>query len=104
MTKAALARKISTTPEAMRRLLTSGEANPTLTTILSVLEALDLRLAVLEAHADRSKSATTTPTSILSKVMAAKPATKQSAFVKEQQFSKTKRAAAPKRPQHRKTA
>jgi DNA-binding phage protein len=104
MTKAALARKISTTPEAMRRLLTSSEANPTLTTILGVLEALDLRLAVLKAHADSSKSATKKPTSISSKFMAAKSAPKRSAFIEAQQFFKTKPAAASKKPQHRKTA
>jgi DNA-binding phage protein len=46
MTKADLARKISTTPEAMRRLLTSGDANPTLRTVLDVLAAVGLRLSL----------------------------------------------------------
>ena len=46
MTKADLARKISTTPEAMRRLLTSGEANPTFRTVLQVLAAVGLRLSL----------------------------------------------------------
>jgi DNA-binding phage protein len=54
MTKADLARKISTTPEAVRRLLTSGDANPTLKTILDVLEALGLRLAVVKSDSPSS--------------------------------------------------
>ena len=47
MTKADLARRVSTTPEAMRRLLTSHDANPTLRTVLHVLDALGLRLTVV---------------------------------------------------------
>jgi DNA-binding phage protein len=49
MSKADLARKVSTTPEAMRRLLTSRDANPTFQTILSVLEAVGLRFNVTDA-------------------------------------------------------
>ena len=80
MSKADLARKVSTTPEAMRRLLTSGEANPTLTTVLGVLEALDLRLAILNVHAAEPKSTSKKAASILSKFMLeAKPVRKQSA-------------------------
>jgi DNA-binding phage protein len=46
MTKADLARRVSTTPEAMRRLLTSPDANPTFTTILHVLEAVEIGLSL----------------------------------------------------------
>jgi DNA-binding phage protein len=49
MTKADLARRISMTPEAMRRLLTSPDVNPTLETVLAVLEAVDLRLHLTDA-------------------------------------------------------
>ncbi|HEX3346076.1 MAG TPA: hypothetical protein VHS09_15945 [Polyangiaceae bacterium] len=49
MSKADLARKVSTTPEAMRRLLTSPDANPTFQTIISVLEAVGLRLSATDA-------------------------------------------------------
>jgi DNA-binding phage protein len=51
MSKADLARKVSTTPAAMRRLLTSGEANPTITTVLDVLAAVGMRLTLLPSSA-----------------------------------------------------
>jgi DNA-binding phage protein len=53
MSKADLARKVSTTPAAMRRLLTSGDANPTFTTVLAVLEAVGLRFTILPAAASK---------------------------------------------------
>ena len=56
MSKADLARKVSTTPAAMRRLLTSGEANPTITTVLDVLAAVGMRLTLLPSSASKPAS------------------------------------------------
>jgi len=56
MSKADLARKVSTTPAAMRRLLTSGEANPTITTVLDVLAAVGMRLTLMPSSASRPAS------------------------------------------------
>jgi DNA-binding phage protein len=53
MSKADLARKVSTTPAAMRRLLTSGEANPTITTVLDVLAAVGMRLTLLPSSTSK---------------------------------------------------
>ncbi len=57
MTKADLARKVSTTPEAMRRLLTSGDANPTLHTVLHVLEAVGLRFTLTPKRSEQGSRA-----------------------------------------------
>lgn len=89
MSKADLARKVSTTPAAMRRLLTSGEANPTITTVLDVLAAVGLRLTLLPSSA--SKSATVGLSTPAKKpfLSASKPVRKRAGDAK---------------PQHRKTA
>ena len=91
MSKADLARKVSTTPAAMRRLLTSGEANPTITTVLDVLEAVGLRFTVLPRSSSKPPSIAWTselppkpvskPSSILS---ASKPARKRAGDAKSQ--------------------
>jgi DNA-binding phage protein len=82
MSKAELARKVSTTPEAMRRLLTADDVNPTFNTILSVLEAVGLRFGIVPDKP--SKASTDKPlkaASILEKLKASmtqsKPARKQ---------------------------
>lgn len=46
LTKAELAERIGTSPAAVRRLLTSDAANPTLRTILDLFDALNLEVAV----------------------------------------------------------
>jgi DNA-binding phage protein len=56
MSKADLARKVSTTPAAMRRLLTSGGANPTITTVLDVLAAVGMRLTLSPSSASKPAS------------------------------------------------
>ncbi len=54
LSKADLARQITSSPEAIRRLLTSRSANPTLRTVLEVLGAVGLRLTVTKAPAHRA--------------------------------------------------
>jgi DNA-binding phage protein len=83
MSKADLARKVSTTPAAMRRLLTSGEANPTITTVLDVLAAVGLRLTLLPGSASKPASVALT----------SKPVRKP-----------TRKRAGDAKPQQRKTA
>jgi len=46
MTKAELARRISASPEVVRRLLTAADANPTMETVLRIAHAVGLRLAL----------------------------------------------------------
>ncbi len=46
MTKAELARRISASPEVVRRLLTADHANPTMETVLRVAHAVGLRVAL----------------------------------------------------------
>ncbi len=46
MTKAELARRVSASPEVVRRLLTAEDANPTMETVLRVAEAVRLRVAL----------------------------------------------------------
>jgi DNA-binding phage protein len=46
MTKAELARRVSTSPEIVRRLLTADDANPTMETVLRIAEAVGLRLTL----------------------------------------------------------
>jgi DNA-binding phage protein len=50
VSKAELARRTGTRPEAMRRLLTTKDANPTLATVLSVARSLGYRLALVPAQ------------------------------------------------------
>lgn len=47
LTKAELARRIGKNPAAVRRLFT-GEANPTLSTVVELLGALDASLQITE--------------------------------------------------------
>ena len=46
LTKAELAQRIGTSPAAIRRLFTSESANPTLRTVVDLLDALDLEVAL----------------------------------------------------------
>jgi len=50
LTKADLARRIGVAPSTVRRLFSSGARNPTLQTMLDLLAALDLELAVQPAR------------------------------------------------------
>src|ERR1019366_3285052 len=54
MTKAELARRISASPEVVRRLLTAEDTNPTMETVLRMAEAVGLRLALEPVEAPRS--------------------------------------------------
>jgi DNA-binding phage protein len=47
LSKAALARRIDAKPEIVRRLLTDAGGNPTMTTVLKLLSALDCRLELV---------------------------------------------------------
>jgi DNA-binding phage protein len=47
LSKAELARRISAKPEIVRRLFTAHSANPTITTVITVANALGLHLALL---------------------------------------------------------
>lgn len=49
VTKAELARRTETRPEAMRRLFTTDKANPTLATVISVVRSLGYKLALVPA-------------------------------------------------------
>jgi ribosome-binding protein aMBF1 (putative translation factor) len=49
MTKADLAQRIGTTPSVVRRLFSSDSSNPTLSTVLAMLDALDLGMQVRRA-------------------------------------------------------
>jgi DNA-binding phage protein len=57
VSKAELARRTGTRPEAIRRLLTTKDANPTLETILSVASALGYKLALVPADGSKSRKA-----------------------------------------------
>jgi ribosome-binding protein aMBF1 (putative translation factor) len=46
LTKAELATRIGASPAAVRRLFTSGSANPTLRTVLELVDALDLEMSL----------------------------------------------------------
>lgn len=51
MSKAELARRISSTPEVVRRLLTEEHANPTIATVVKLANALGLRLELVSGRA-----------------------------------------------------
>jgi len=86
MSKADLARKVSTTPAAMRRLLTSGEANPTITTVLDVLAAVGMRLTLLPNSASKPASVALTAKPARKPMLSAsKPARKRAGDAKPQQ-------------------
>jgi DNA-binding phage protein len=79
MSKADLARKVSTTPAAMRRLLTSGEANPTITTVLDVLAAVGMRLTLLPSSASARKPIRSTSKPARKRAGEAKPQRRKTA-------------------------
>lgn len=53
VSKAELARRAGTRPEAMRRLLTAKAANPTLATVMSVARSLGYKLVLVPAPAPK---------------------------------------------------
>jgi len=57
VSKAELARRTGTRPEAMRRLLTTKAANPTLATVLSVARSLGYKLALVPASPRKHRKA-----------------------------------------------
>jgi DNA-binding phage protein len=57
VSKAELARRIGARPEAIRRLLTTQDANPTLETILSLANALGYKLAFVPADGAKPRQA-----------------------------------------------
>jgi ribosome-binding protein aMBF1 (putative translation factor) len=56
MTKADLAHRIGTTPSVVRRLFSSESSNPTLGTIIAMLDALDLGVEVRRSSRKRRSS------------------------------------------------
>jgi len=54
VSKAELARRAGMNPAALRRLLTSGAGNPTLSTVIGLMDALGMRLQVVVLHAPSS--------------------------------------------------
>lgn len=60
VSKAELARRTCTRPEAMRRLLTDKEANPTLATVMSVARSLGYKLALVPASPQKHSKVTRT--------------------------------------------
>ncbi len=58
MTKAALARAIGSNPDAIRRLLTNGSANPTFNTIVEAAAALGMRVTLEPLPANERKQIT----------------------------------------------
>jgi transcriptional regulator with XRE-family HTH domain len=50
ISKAELARRAGMQPEAVRRLFSVAEANPTITTLVTLASALDLDVIVQQAH------------------------------------------------------
>ena len=50
LTKAELARRVGANPATMRRLLSSGQHNPTLRTVLEICDALDLEVTIAPKH------------------------------------------------------
>ena len=74
----------------MRRLLTSGEANPTITTVLDVLAAVGLRLTLSPSSASKPASVALTSKPVRKAILStSKPVRKRAGDAK---------------PQHRKTA
>jgi len=57
MSKAELARKISTTPEVVRRLLTEEHANPTIATVVKLADVLGLRVELVPSRATATRRA-----------------------------------------------
>ncbi len=55
MSKAELARKVSTTPEVVRRLLTEERANPTIATVVKLAEVLGLRVELVPNRATATR-------------------------------------------------
>ena len=61
LTKSELAERIGTSPAAVRRLLTSDTANPTLRTLLDVFDALDVEFTLQPKTRTRQDSADNVP-------------------------------------------
>ena len=57
LSKADLARQAGMRPEVVRRLLGAGSANPTLTTVISLANALSLDLAISDPQSATDKQA-----------------------------------------------
>jgi DNA-binding phage protein len=57
VSKAELARRTGTRPEAMRRLLTTKAANPTLATVMGVARSLGYKLALVPASPRKRRTA-----------------------------------------------
>lgn len=55
LTKAALAQRAGMNPASLRRLLTAEGGNPTLKTMLGILEALDLEIVLRRAPRQRRR-------------------------------------------------
>ena len=60
LSKAAVARAIGSNPDAIRRLLTAGQVNPTLGTLAEIAAVLGMRIA-LEPLSDEAKATVTAP-------------------------------------------
>jgi DNA-binding phage protein len=58
LTKAELARRTGTRPEAMRRLFTTDTPNPTMTTVMSILRSMGYSLALVPAGGSGSTKRT----------------------------------------------
>lgn len=57
LTKAGLARRAHTQPEAVRRLFNQRAANPTLRTVVALAQALDYELCLVPRRASASRAA-----------------------------------------------
>ena len=57
VSKAELARRTGTRPEAMQRLLTTKNANPTLATVMDVARSLGYKLALVPASPRKQRKA-----------------------------------------------
>jgi ribosome-binding protein aMBF1 (putative translation factor) len=57
MSKAELARRISTTPEVVRRLLTEEHTNPTIATVVKLARVLGLRLELVPSRSAAARRA-----------------------------------------------
>lgn len=69
LTKAELARRAGLKPEAVRRLLSATQPNPTLATLLSIAKALDSSLALMPSRAMRGAQRKSSATQASSKTV-----------------------------------
>lgn len=56
VSKTELARRIGAHPAAMRRLLTSGTSNPTLRTVLDVMDALGIEMRLQKSNGNATRN------------------------------------------------